>query len=117
MTCFFCTEIIKICRISDDVHVFSTQKAPEFEKAKADGSLVANMGRAPLLDVGNMQVGQSHTINRYIATKHGYMGKNPVSCPSPNNKISKKKKKCLFCSTSVTAVLHLTTWTWYDRPV
>jgi hypothetical protein len=69
----------------DDMFFFwNTQKAPEFEKAKADGSLVANMGRAPLLDVGGVQFGQSHTMNRYIATKHGYMGKTPVrESPSP----------------------------------
>lgn len=28
------------------------------------------------MDVGTMQFGQSHAINRYVAKKHGWMGKN-----------------------------------------
>mmetsp|Transcript_14997 Transcript_14997/g.34711 ORF Transcript_14997/g.34711 Transcript_14997/m.34711 type:complete len:292 (-) Transcript_14997:227-1102(-) len=48
---------------------------PQFKEDKETGKLVANMGRLPIMDVGTAKFGQSHAINRYIATHHGFMGK------------------------------------------
>jgi glutathione S-transferase len=39
-----------------------------------DGDLSANLGRMPLLDLGDASIGQSAAINFYVATEVGLMG-------------------------------------------
>ena len=50
---------------------------PEFATDKESGALVANLNRAPLLLVDGMPVGQSHSIERYLAARGGMMGATP----------------------------------------
>ena len=40
------------------------------------GDLSANLGRMPLLTVGDQSVGQSAAINFYIASENGFLGNN-----------------------------------------
>ena len=52
---------------------------PEFAAAKAKGDLKANMDRAPLLMIGSgVSLGQSKSIERYIARLGGLTGSNEV---------------------------------------
>jgi len=52
---------------------------PEFDAAKAAGELDLNMGRLPILTYnGNFKIGQSKTIERFVATKLGFYGANEV---------------------------------------
>ena len=50
---------------------------PEFDQLKTTGELHPNMNRLPILitDSG-LSIGQSKTIERYLATKYNLMGKN-----------------------------------------
>ena len=59
---------------------FKTFARPEFDAAKADGkTLVGNMGRAPVLQLPNGKtIGQSKTIERFIAAKHGFLGSDEI---------------------------------------
>ena len=52
--------------------------APEFKKAKESGDLDANLGRAPLLVVDGMHIGQSKAIERFLANKFGFMGDSDI---------------------------------------
>ena len=54
---------------------FST---PEFTSDKESGALAANLNRAPVLLVDEQPIGQSHAIERYIATQGGLMGATPL---------------------------------------
>lgn len=56
-------------------------KAPEFDAAKESGRCVSNMDRAPLMSVGDVTFGQSHSINRYVAQQNGFMGSDMVRVP------------------------------------
>ena len=51
-----------------------TWAKPEFDAAKAAGELVCNMDRAPVLVVGDVTIGQSKAIDRYVAKSVGMMG-------------------------------------------
>jgi glutathione S-transferase len=51
---------------------------PEFTTAKSDGSLSANMDRAPLLMVDGQPLGQSRAIEKYIASRCGLLGRNDI---------------------------------------
>ena len=48
--------------------------APEFKREKEDGSLKANLGRAPILIDGDIHIGQSAAIERYVARLGGLFG-------------------------------------------
>ena len=48
--------------------------APGFAAAKKDGSLTANMNRAPVLVVGGESIGQSTAIERLVARRLGMYG-------------------------------------------
>lgn len=52
---------------------FST---PGFAADKEGGSLAANLGRAPVLIIDGRPVGQSRTMERFVATQAGLMGKS-----------------------------------------
>ena len=49
-----------------------------FMKAKADGDLLMNLDRAPLLLVDGTAIAQSKTIERYLARRVGLYGANEV---------------------------------------
>lgn len=59
---------------------FSTYSRPEFDEAKAAGLFDINMGRLPILEYsgpeGTITLGQSKTIERFIAKKLGLFGSN-----------------------------------------
>jgi len=51
--------------------------SPGFGAAKTSGELDANMGRAPVIVVDDkLELGQSKTIERYLARRLGLLGKN-----------------------------------------
>ena len=53
--------------------------APKFAEAKAAGELVANCGRAPVVVIdGKDTIGQSKTIERYLARRLGVMGSSEI---------------------------------------
>ena len=69
---------------------------PEFTIAKANGELAINMDRAPMLVVGDTKIGQSKTIERYVANKCGLMGSNSeeaavIDCIAENIRDIKEK--------------------------
>ena len=47
---------------------------PEFASVKEAGQLKANMDRAPVLMVGDISIGQSKAIERYVAKVCNFMG-------------------------------------------
>jgi hypothetical protein len=49
-------------------------ETPEFTMAKGSGDLRPNMDRAPVLLVGDMKIGQSRAIERYVAKRCNMMG-------------------------------------------
>jgi Glutathione S-transferase, N-terminal domain len=49
-------------------------ETPEFAISKTAGELIANMDRAPVLQVGDVSIGQSKAIERYVARKCNMMG-------------------------------------------
>jgi hypothetical protein len=49
-------------------------ETPEFAVAKETGVLQANMDRAPVLLVGDVSIGQSKAIERYVAKTCNMMG-------------------------------------------
>lgn len=56
----------------------ATYSKPEFDADKAAGKFVVNMDRVPLLYVGDQVIGQSKTIERFVAKHVGMMGSTPV---------------------------------------
>jgi Glutathione S-transferase, N-terminal domain len=57
-------------------------ETPEFAISKTAGELMANMDRAPVLQVGDVSIGQSKAIERYVAKKCNMMGNgDEVSSP------------------------------------
>jgi len=56
----------------------ATFARPEFDAAKAEGVFAVNMDRAPILVVGDTVIGQSKTIDRYVAKTVGMMGANDL---------------------------------------
>jgi len=57
---------------------FSTIIRKEFDDAKANGDLKASMGLVPLLEVDGVKIGQSKAIERFLATRFGFMGSSDV---------------------------------------
>jgi glutathione S-transferase len=57
---------------------FSTIVRTEFNAALAAGKLDANLGRLPHLEVDGQLIGQSKTIERFVAKRVGMMGATPV---------------------------------------
>lgn len=56
-----------------------TMDAPAFKIAKEEGELVANLGRAPVLVTEDgAVVGQSRSIERFLARRFGLMGTTPT---------------------------------------
>ena len=53
-------------------------KRPEFDEAKASGAFQVNMDRIPILEVDGTQIGQSKTIERYIAKRFGFVGSSAI---------------------------------------
>jgi len=49
---------------------------PEFKALKEAGALSANLGRLPILRLPEGEIGQSKSIERYVASIGGLMGKN-----------------------------------------
>ena len=52
-------------------------EAPEFKADKESGALALNLGRAPLLLTDEGAIGQSKSIERYVANQAGLMGTTP----------------------------------------
>ena len=53
--------------------------APAFAAAKRSGELSTNLGRAPVVLIdGHLELGQSKTIERYLARRLGLMGANEM---------------------------------------
>ena len=48
----------------------------EFNKDKSEGKLWKSMGKVPFLEVDNKLISQSKAIERYLANRYGFMGKN-----------------------------------------
>lgn len=48
----------------------------EFKRDSAGGKLAKNMGKVPILEIDGIQIGQSKTIERYLAKTFGFMGAN-----------------------------------------
>jgi len=57
----------------------STIDRTVFEEAKASGALDANLGRAPILYVDGVGIGQSKTILRFLARQLGFAGDNEMA--------------------------------------
>ena len=61
---------------------FSTMTRPEFDADKAAGKFASNAGRLPILEITDgsvsTSVGQSKSIERYIAKQCGLMGSSDV---------------------------------------
>ena len=57
---------------------WSTMERPEFDAAKADGTLAASLNRLPMLECDGAAIGQSKAIERFVATKVGLMGADGV---------------------------------------
>mmetsp|Transcript_26138 Transcript_26138/g.80436 ORF Transcript_26138/g.80436 Transcript_26138/m.80436 type:complete len:197 (+) Transcript_26138:679-1269(+) len=57
---------------------FSTVQRPEFDAAKAAGDLDAGLGRLPILEYNGAKIGQSKTIERFVAGETGMNGDGPV---------------------------------------
>ena len=55
---------------------------PEFARVKEAGQLKANMDRAPVLMVGDVSIGQSKAIERYVAKVCNFMGDGDEVCHS-----------------------------------
>ena len=53
---------------------FSTMVRKEFDAAKAAGELDAAMGKVPILEVNGVKIGQSKSIERYLARNLGFAG-------------------------------------------
>jgi glutathione S-transferase len=51
---------------------------PQFNAAKFQGQLVANMDRAPILTADGVTIGQSKAIERYVARVCGLMGSSEL---------------------------------------
>lgn len=49
---------------------------PLFAAAKEDGTCAANMGRVPVLEIGDVFIGEAKAVERYVARKTGLMGSN-----------------------------------------
>jgi hypothetical protein len=53
--------------------------APAFAAAKHSGALTVNLGRAPVVVIDDhLELGQSKTIERYLARRLGVMGANEI---------------------------------------
>lgn len=52
--------------------------APEFAAAKANGSLAANLNRAPVLSIDGASIGQSSAIERLVASRLGLYGATDI---------------------------------------
>jgi glutathione S-transferase len=48
----------------------------EFQNDKNNGDFRVNMDRLPLLEVNGVRIGQSRSIERYLANKYGFFGKS-----------------------------------------
>lgn len=57
---------------------FSTIQRPEFDQAKADGTLDPTMQKVPMLLVDGAAIPQSKTIERFLAKEFGMMGTSSV---------------------------------------
>jgi len=57
---------------------FSTIEMPEFYADRASGLLDPNMGRLPILEVDGVPIGQSKSIERYLAKEFGFMGTSDI---------------------------------------
>jgi glutathione S-transferase len=65
--------------MKDGAPDFSTMKRPEFDAAKAAGDLDASGGKVPLLTIdGTQKIGQSKSIERYLASALGLAGSSAV---------------------------------------
>jgi len=55
-----------------------TYARPEFDAAAGNGDFVANMDRAPILIYNGTAIGQSKTIERFVAKKVGMFGSSDI---------------------------------------
>jgi len=56
----------------------ATFARPEFDADKTAGLFGVNMDRLPLLEVNGQQIGQSKSIEKYLAKSVGLFGSNDV---------------------------------------
>ena len=79
-------------------------ETPLFDIAKEDGSLSANMQRAPVMVVDGVTIGQSRAIEAYVAQKAGLFGSSLLERARIQNivenvkDIKEKWGKCMFIS-------------------
>ena len=78
-----CRILLKVGKIDFDDSRFPIAFKPEggidaneYNEAKARGDFVANLNRIPILQIDDVQIGQSKAIERYIAKKCNLMGSN-----------------------------------------
>ena len=50
----------------------------EFDRRQAAGLFTANLDRLPILKYDGVEIGQSKTIERFVARKYGFLGSNEV---------------------------------------
>jgi len=53
-------------------------KKPEFDAEQAKGTFAVNLGRVPILQIGDEQIGQTKAIEMYVAKRFGFMGANDI---------------------------------------
>jgi len=58
--------------------LFDSVKDSRFAQSSDAGDVACNLGRMPVLAVGEDSVGQSAAINYYVATELGFMGNNSL---------------------------------------
>ena len=66
------------CRLSMTPKEGGGWEAPEFAAMKASGECIANMNRVPILVVDGVVIGQSKTIERFVAKKCNMLGSNEI---------------------------------------
>lgn len=58
--------------------ILPTYERPEFERDRDAGEFDVNMGRVPVLVYNGVKIGQSKTIERFVAKKLGFFGSNEI---------------------------------------
>lgn len=104
---------------SDDIATYGAgaDKVTAFDTIK--DKLDCNLGRLPMLSVGDVCIGQSDAINMYVATECGMMGSSPVEAGQIMG-LAASVKECSTAWRKVTAYGSEPTAeqeaTWFDTP-
>ncbi len=64
---------------------FATYAKPEFDALQKTGAFDVNMGGVPVLVFNGVSIGQSKSIERFVASKLGFMGANAVEAARIDN--------------------------------